>query len=638
MMLFMRSVHYRPKGFSLIEMSIALILIALISGLTITAGQVQVKVARYKATQDTLVSARQAMEVFYTKYKRYPCPALPATATTSATYGFEVAGGCDAACPAGLTCPATTNAVIGTFPYKTLGLGDEFGVDDWNNKFTYIVDKLHTTANTSAIYGAIPILDKNGNEITQSPADGDAIFILISHGPNGNGAWPKAGGTQATCDATLKDSENCDNDIGLIDVSLRDGSATTTEYFDDIVVWKTRDSTDHINTDPPSTSTPSAASSSVANSLFVELDATCVVFSDGSMKCSGQDTNGKLANGPLISNTSSFTTEANGFTNWVSVSGALSDTSTGYGGCGLLATKRAYCWGKNEFGQTGNGTTSAAVETATEVAGSTTDWVAISRNYEHACGIREPGRAYCWGNNVDGNLGNGTLVGSLSPIEVLGVGGGTSYTDWVMIRAAWQFSCGLRSNGRAYCWGDNGWGQLGDGTNLDSRTPVEVGGGFTDWVSISGYGSGMCGVRSTGQAYCWGRNDYGQLGKGIGGDSSVPTEVSGSEIDWTSITYGWRASCGIRKPGIAYCWGANDYGALGSGIASPTIVLAPQLVSGGIIDWLAVSPGFYHSCGVRANGGLYCWGQNASGQYGDGTTTSITSGPTLISGATVKTN
>ena len=235
----------KKAGFSLIEMAVVLVIIGTLVGVVATTAKEQTKESQVTATRATLENAKIALDLYHTKHKRYPCPALPADAPSAATYGIEVAGGCNASCPAGLTCPATTKAVIGAFPYKTLSLGEEYAADDWNNKILYTVDKDHTTANTSAIYGSIPILDKNGNEVTRSVDAGDAIYILLSQGANGNGAWAKTGGAQKTCDATLKDGENCDGDIGIIDTVIQDGT-TPAEYFDDIAVWKTRESTNHI--------------------------------------------------------------------------------------------------------------------------------------------------------------------------------------------------------------------------------------------------------------------------------------------------------------------------------------------------------------------------------------------------------
>jgi prepilin-type N-terminal cleavage/methylation domain-containing protein len=231
-------------GMTLIELAVVLVILALLMGLGMTMGQMQIKISKHQGTQTTLANAKEVLDGFYKKYQRFPCPAVPSDAPTDTTYGMEVTS-CTGACPAGMVCPAASNAVIGTFPFNTLGLGEEFASDGWNHKIVYVVDKNHTVTTPAAIYGTLPITDSNGNEITQSPLGGDAIFLLISHGANGNGAWSGQGGTQSACDSTLKDGENCDNDAVWIDTSLQDGT-TAANYFDDIVIWEARQSTDHI--------------------------------------------------------------------------------------------------------------------------------------------------------------------------------------------------------------------------------------------------------------------------------------------------------------------------------------------------------------------------------------------------------
>ncbi len=611
----------RPfSGFSLVEMSVVIVVIGLLVGLTVTTGQMQVSTTKYQSTQSTLNNTKTALDLYYTKYKRYPCPALPADATGAATYGVEVAGGCSGACPAGLTCPASSKAVIGVLPYKTLNLSEEFAADDWGNKLNYTVDKDFTAANTTAIYGTIPILDKNGNEITRSADGGKAIYTLLSSGVNGNGAWRKAGGSRAACDTARKDGNNCSGAANFTDNTLNNSTAAASaNSFDNLLTWKVRESTAHIVIAPPVstvavTPTPSVTST---NTLVVSGGGvTCILAADNSIKCTGEDFDEGLGNG-ASGNTVIFGQEARGFTDWSSISGNNS------GSCGLRSNGTAYCWG-------------LGVSTATEVTGSFTDWTNITRGYYHQCGVRN-GHAYCWGNGSNGQLGDGSY-GSYSIVEVSDVPGTGHYTDWTLLMGGDYHTCGLRGTGIAYCWGENGSGELGNGSTTSTTIPVAVSGGFTDWKTLTSSGEGSCGIRATGQAYCWGKNPHGNLGNGTGSDSNIPVEVSGGYTDWTDIFYGYEVSCGVRGVGIAYCWGNNSYGALGTGAASSD-KLTPQLVSGGFTDWKYVRTDDEHTCGVRASGALYCWGENYIGQFGNGTSTgAIIYGPILIPGVSGKVN
>lgn len=238
-------------GFSFVETAVVLVIIGLVTSMMVTTGSMQISITKYQATQATLANAKAAIDLYYNKYRRYPCPALPADAPTSATYGVEVAGGCAAACPAGLTCPAASRAVIGVLPYKTLNLGEEYAADDWENKINYIIDKDFTVANTIATYGTLVVQDKNGNEITKAPDSGKAIYALFSTGITGNGAWSRSGGSRATCDTTRKDGENCSNTAIITDTSINTGDQAGANSFDDIVLWKPCESTDHIVIPPP---------------------------------------------------------------------------------------------------------------------------------------------------------------------------------------------------------------------------------------------------------------------------------------------------------------------------------------------------------------------------------------------------
>ena len=188
------------QGYSLIELGIVLAIIGLVFGLTLSIGKVQMEVAEFQGTKERLSTIRSALLLFQKKHNRYPCPGLPADNSTSATYGTEVAGGC-AACPVGLTCD--NSAVIGAVPFKTLRLNEEMAYDSWDGKFDYIVDKNHTAVSDYNT-GSLPIVDINGNEITLSPSFGDAIFVLVSHGKDGKGAYNKSGTVPVACGVSGK--------------------------------------------------------------------------------------------------------------------------------------------------------------------------------------------------------------------------------------------------------------------------------------------------------------------------------------------------------------------------------------------------------------------------------------------------
>jgi alpha-tubulin suppressor-like RCC1 family protein len=292
------------------------------------------------------------------------------------------------------------------------------------------------------------------------------------------------------------------------------------------------------------------------------------------------------------------------------VSGGLpfSSVSAGAGyACGLAAGGALFCWGFNYWGL-GNGSSGASALVA--VAGDHV-FVAVSAGVGYTCGLATGGTAYCWGENDWGQLGTGSTAVSALPG---GVQGGPSFTA---VSAGFMHSCGIASAGSAYCWGRNLERQLGTGSTdmTPHPTPVAVSGSLV-FASVSAGPYYSCGVTSAGAAYCWGRNLEGQLGTGSldANPQPTPKAVSGGLL-FTSLSVGGAFTCGVTRTGAAYCWGTNAYGQLGDGSTSDSP--APVAVSGGLV-FASVSAGGQHTCGLTTAGVVYCWGSN-DGQLGDGT-------------------
>ena len=223
----------------------------------------------------------------------------------------------------------------------------------------------------------------------------------------------------------------------------------------------------------------------------------------------------------------------------------------------------------------------------------------------HSCGIVTDGGAYCWGNNDFGQLGDGSRKSHVYPVPVVGT------IRYTALSGGLQHTCGIATTGAAYCWGFNLSGQLGDGTHTDRSTPAPVDGG-KNWISLSAGGSYTCGIAADSLAYCWGWNAAGQLGDGTDTERPAPTAVSGG-LKFRSIGANAYHTCGLTVAGAAYCWGANQYGQLGTGNTDDS--RTPALVNGGL-SWVALDAGYSHSCGIAAGGSGYCWGRNQFGQLG----------------------
>jgi alpha-tubulin suppressor-like RCC1 family protein len=330
-------------------------------------------------------------------------------------------------------------------------------------------------------------------------------------------------------------------------------------------------------------------------------DHTCGLAMGGAAFCWGDNSYGALGDGTTTLRLAPMP-----------VAGGLLFTSLVAGldhTCALTAGGAAYCWGFNQYGAVGDGTTAQRV-TPTPVAGGVA-FASLAAGFIHTCGLTAGGVAYCWGDNTFGELGDGTTTSHLTPVAVQG---GLLFTTLTATGAAFH-TCGLTAGGAAYCWGYNGYAELGDGTTINRLAPTPVASGLV-FTSLAAGGYSTCGLVAAGTPYCWGRGDSGELGDGAQIERPIPVAVAGS-LAFASLAGGGFHSCGVTAAGAAYCWGFNQYGELGAGTTAP---LGPVAVQAGLV-LTSLAAADYHSCGLTAAGAPYCWGLNDSGELGDGTTT-----------------
>lgn len=300
----------------------------------------------------------------------------------------------------------------------------------------------------------------------------------------------------------------------------------------------------------------------------------------------------------------------------VSAIAAMSSSHT----CALI-NGAAWCWGYNFYGQLGNSSDTDS-PVPVRVQGLSAGVQSISVGGDHTCAIVN-GRVYCWGYNYKGQLGydtgSTTCSGSFPCSSVPAPVQGLSTSAQAVAVGGYGHTCALLA-GAVKCWGDNEYGQLGDGTGKDSLTPVQVSGLTSGVTSIIAGSEHACALMN-GELWCWGANYAGQIGDGTdnGQHRYTPVRVIGLTSGLQAIGAGWSHNCAVVSGGVL-CWGDNLYGELGNIVTTnPSDIPTPVQVYGLTAGAQAVGGGTSHSCAI-VNGGVKCWGSNATGQFGNNST------------------
>jgi len=294
------------------------------------------------------------------------------------------------------------------------------------------------------------------------------------------------------------------------------------------------------------------------------------------------------------------------------------------GGCAVDVDGNAWCWGDNWNGENGDGSTDFAEYPVQVGADMGLVWAQVSRGDVHSCGVTDAGEGYCWGGNWRGMLGDDTYDGSLDPVLVTG---GHTFSK---IDAGYEGSCGITTDGALLCWGRYDSGRLGNGAGdfQDREYPDSVLMPVADAVVDLDLGYDYaCALTEIGEMYCWGYGGYGSLGLGDWNQQNEPQLVSGGHT-WTAVSVGERTTCAIDDADASYCWGRNDYGEIGDGTYN--WYNSPQAVES-LLSFAGVSVGSYHSCGISTTDVAVCWGANWNGQLGTNSTDDSTV-PSLVGG------
>ncbi len=281
-------------------------------------------------------------------------------------------------------------------------------------------------------------------------------------------------------------------------------------------------------------------------------------------------------------------------------------------GCLVDNHHNAWCWGHNASGQIGDGTNNPAPwPTTVSTLGIYFSKISkISVGFAHSCALTTTGMAVCWGVGANGTIGNGanvnvnTPTNSSMPVD-------RHFTD---ISSCAHFSCALADNGSLYCWGSNLDGQLGIGNTTNRNIPTRVILDHVSFVQFDTAHDSVCGIVTDGRMYCWGRNNYGQLGLGDYVMRTLPAlRDPPPGATWKQVAMGFYHGCGLSTDDRVWCWGQNNFGQLGTDTETnspvPLEVIIPAPVR-------SIAAGGNISCAQTDEGDVWCWGHNVYGQIG----------------------
>ncbi len=631
------------RGFTLVELSIALVVSGLMIGFIVQANQTSNNAECYANTKTQLMTIRGAIEQFARKNDRLPLPAARTIGVEDINYGREAA-------PAAID--QNNGVSFGALPFQALGLPATYGGDCFGNKYTYMVTTALTTSASSGGYldstvlGNMALKNAGGVNVNTTTA-----YAVVSHGADKLGAVKinYSGAAKGWCTGTDLRHINCTaNSASVADAAFNDGASSNTNYFDDVVVASGRP----------------------------QLAEQVNVF------CWGSDTgtsSGALGDDAALADRS-YPLKVGGTNRFEQLFGAVNTVGSTPSYCGLTADGTAYCWGNNQNVQLGHASCNPSCVSAPSPTYQTTPTVipggfkfsTLAMSNGFSCGIVRAGgngtagEVRCWGLNNNTRLGNSALTNNLyygTPQAIAGTAAGRSFSK--VYPASLNSTCALESGtGTAYCWGSNSNGQLGRGIMGSTYNPDVVSGGFA-FTKLDMDGStnpSTCGLTTAGKIICWGANDVGQLGRGAVGSgwgyssSAPPVGPTASVTAGSPPTLTARVVAGavvaidvvtggsgiVSNPGTtitagsgggsnatfnAFLNSAGNVVAARPSYTDPT----PVEVSGShtftdLISTSSDQTGVTSFCGLKADGTAWCWGSNLYGAIGDGTVSSTGSG------------
>lgn len=365
--------------------------------------------------------------------------------------------------------------------------------------------------------------------------------------------------------------------------------------------------------------------------------SSCAMTQAGEVWCWGKDGSGQLGDGAGATPNTYLAVKV-AFPAGVTVSNHPVFTAGIKHSCTLSASGQVKCSGDNSWAQLGNdtwtsSTTPVSVVSATGSTSPLTGVTVLDSHASHTCAVLASGGVRCWGRGDSGQNGQGVRAHALAPVAPVGLDGATLRA--VSVATGGSHGCALLSDGKVQCWGANVYGQLGSGDALDVfPSPRDV--KYADGTALTGVtqlAAGQlhtCALTADGKVRCWGYNTRGETGNGapcLAVPNPITVQDAGSDLIAVELVTGSEHTCARQASGRVLCWGYNSHGPVGDGTVNSSSVPVETMASGAT----ALLAGDYHSCAIKSDGKLYCWGYNADGQLGDGTTTDKLS-PTQVTG------
>jgi len=302
---------------------------------------------------------------------------------------------------------------------------------------------------------------------------------------------------------------------------------------------------------------------------------------------------------------------------WLQIDAGINHT------CGVKSDQTLWCWGGNDRGELGLGPMPPPDVFAPQQVSIDANWLHVSGGDNFTCGLKIDGTIHCWGHGANGRLAQDAAdtTDKSTPIPIVAT------QVWQSLSVGYDHACALADDNTMWCWGQDAKGETGQndfGINL--YLPAQVGSN-SDWLIVKGGENITCGIKTdidvdsnpTDQLYCWGTSENSQLGNGgLNSEASSPGLVAGDATNWRSVSTHSLHSCGVKHDNTMWCWGENFHGTIGNGFDSPTGREEPDPVQIGNADWLTVGVGFDHTCAIKQDNTMWCWGENNKGQLGNG--------------------